>query len=381
MPETFQSVPIWMMLLGFLLMLGPLVTLHELGHYLVGRWCGVKADVFSVGFGKEIVGWNDQRGTRWRLSMLPLGGYVQFAGDMNPASQPSEEFLRLPRAEREQCFQSKTLWQRALIVAAGPVMNLLIALVIFAAFFMIYGKPVAADPAQENFITEFSEQSAARDAGIQIGDRISAIDGEPMVDFRQIQQTVVLYPNKRFVVTVERGDEELSIPVTARPMETKDNFGNPMTIGLIGVLTEQTEMIRQPVGPIEATALSSKAIVNALDLMVTGIAQIIAGDRSVEELGGPIKMAKFSGEQLSLGAAEFVYFVAFISINLAFINLLPIPVLDGGHLAFYAVEAIRRKPLSPRSQEFAFRTGMALVLALMLFVTVIDIATLPIFGS
>ena len=238
MPETFQSVPIWMMLLGFLLMLGPLLTLHELGHYLVGRWCGVKADVFSVGFGKEIVGWNDQRGTRWRLSMLPLGGYVQFAGDMNPASQPSEEFLRLPRAEREQCFQSKTLWQRALIVAAGPVMNLLIALVIFAAFFMIYGKPVAADPAQENFITEFSEQSAARDAGIQIGDRISAIDGEPMVDFRQIQQTVVLYPNKRFVVTVERGDEELSIPVTARPMETKDNFGNPMTIGLIGVLTE-----------------------------------------------------------------------------------------------------------------------------------------------
>lgn len=381
MPETFQSVPIWMMLLGFLLMLGPLVTLHELGHYLVGRWCGVKADVFSVGFGKEIVGWNDQRGTRWRLSMLPLGGYVQFAGDMNPASQPSEEFLRLPRAEREQCFQSKTLWQRALIVAAGPVMNLLIALVIFAAFFMIYGKPVAADPAQENFITEFSEQSAARDAGIQIGDRISAIDGEPMVDFRQIQQTVVLYPNKRFTVTVERGDQELSIPVTARPMETKDNFGNPMTIGLIGVLTEQTEMIRQPVGPIEATALSSKAIVNALDLMVTGIAQIIAGDRSVEELGGPIKMAKFSGEQLSLGAAEFVYFVAFISINLAFINLLPIPVLDGGHLAFYAVEAIRRKPLSPRSQEFAFRTGMALVLALMLFVTVIDIATLPIFGS
>lgn len=381
MPETFQSVPIWMMLLGFLLMLGPLVTLHELGHYLVGRWCGVKADVFSVGFGKEIVGWNDRRGTRWRLSMLPLGGYVQFAGDMNPASQPSDEFLALPRAEREQCFQSKSLWQRALIVAAGPVMNLLIALVIFAAFFMIYGKPVAADPAQENFITEFSEQSAARDAGIQIGDRISAIDGEPMVDFRQIQQTVVLYPNKRFIVTVERGDQELSIPVTARPMETKDNFGNPMTIGLIGVQTEQTEMIRQPVGPIEATALSSKAIVNALDLMVTGIAQIIAGDRSVEELGGPIKMAKFSGEQLSLGAAEFVYFVAFISINLAFINLLPIPVLDGGHLAFYAVEAIRRKPLSPRSQEFAFRTGMALVLALMLFVTVIDIATLPIFGS
>ena len=374
----FESVPLWMMVAGFLLMLGPLVTLHELGHYLVGRWFGVKAEVFSVGFGKEIAGRTDSCGTRWRLSMLPLGGYVQFKGDMNPASQPSEQWLAMPRAEREQCFQARKLWQKALIVAAGPVTNLLIAIAIFAAFALAYGKP-ADNPVESLTISEFAEQSAGRDAGLQEGDRILAIDGRRVASHAEVIERVVLYPGKTIELAIERDGQTLAVPLTVGNSLETDRFGNEMRAGRIGVIFDAPPLV--PVGPIEAIGIGLDQTRASLSMMVTGIVQIVVGDRSVKELGGPLTMAKYSGEQLSLGPQEFVWFVAFISINLAFINLLPIPALDGGHLAFYAAEAVRRKPASPRSQEWAFRTGMAFVLALMLFVTAIDIAKLPIFGS
>ncbi|WP_349630563.1 RIP metalloprotease RseP [Altererythrobacter sp. KTW20L] len=376
MPETLQSVPLWMMALGFLLMLGPLITLHELGHYLVGRWFGVKANVFSVGFGKEIAGYTDKRGTRWRLSALPMGGYVQFAGDMSPASQPSEEYLALPQEERDKCFQAKPLWQKALIVAAGPVANVLIAIGIFAAFAMIYGKPTTPP-----VIEGFSEDSAAMAAGLEEGDRIVAIDNVQITDFNDVRQFVVIYPGRTVTITYERDGRTDSVPVTVASVDMVDRFGNESRIGVLGILTTTTARVFEPTGPIDALAFGTSSSWSAAKMMVVGIGQIITGQRSVKELGGPISMAKFSGEQLSLGWPEFISFVAFVSLNLAFINLLPIPVLDGGHLAFYAAEAIRRKPASPRSQEWAFRTGMALVLCLMLFVTIIDIAKLPIFGS
>ena len=377
----FESVPVWMWIAGFLLVLGPLVTVHELGHYLVGRWFGVRAEAFSVGFGKELWGRTDKRGTRWKIAALPLGGYVQFAGDMNPASQPSEEWLKLPAAEREQTFQAKALWKRALIVLAGPVTNLLVAVAIFAAFNLAYGKPVPVDPAQENFVEGFLEQSAAREAGLQVGDRIAAIDGEPMLQWEQVQRAIALYPNKRIVMTVERGAEDLTLPVTVGSFEMRDRFGNLSTLGMIGVKSREVERRFEPLGPVEAVSLAVEQCGSMAALMVTGIKQIVVGDRSVKELGGPIKIAKFSGEQMSMGWEQLVTFAALISLNLAFINLLPIPALDGGHLAFYAAEAIRRKPASPRSQEWAFRTGIAFVLALMLFVTINDIASLPIFGG
>jgi regulator of sigma E protease len=378
---VLESVPFWMWIAGFLLVLGPLVTVHELGHYLVGRWFGVKADAFSVGFGKELWGRTDRRGTRWKVSAIPLGGYVQFAGDMNPASQPSPEWLALPTHERAQTFQSKPLWQRALIVLAGPVTNLVVAVAIFAAFNFAYGKAVPADPSEESVIAGFTEVSPAREAGFRIGDRIVAVDGEVMESYREVQRTIFVYPNKRIAVTVERAGKRVTIPVTTRSMEISDRFGNVSTIGLIGVEGNPTEPRYEAVGPIEAVTLAVGQSVEIAQLMVTGIVQIVTGDRSVKELGGPVKIAKFSGEQLSLGWEQFVTFAALISLNLAFINLLPIPALDGGHLAFYAAEAIRRKPASPRSQEWAFRTGLAFVLALMLFVTINDIASLPIFGG
>jgi regulator of sigma E protease len=365
-----------MMAAGFLLLLGPLVTLHELGHYLVGRWLGVKANVFSVGFGKELAGYTDKRGTRWRLSALPMGGYVQFAGDMSPASQPSEEWLSLPQEERDKCFQAKPLWQKALIVAAGPVTNVIIANAIFAAFAMIYGKPTTPP-----VIEGFSEGSAAMAAGLEEGDRIVAIDGDAITEFEQVPRHVVVYPGRTVTITYERDGVTDSLPVTIASVDMVDRFGNESRIGMLGIYSTAANREYVPTGPIEAIGFGASSSWSALKMMVAGIGQIITGERSVKELGGPISMAKFSGEQLSLGWPEFISFVAFVSLNLAFINLLPIPVLDGGHLAFYAAEAVRRKPASPRSQEWAFRTGMALVLGLMLFVTIIDIAKLPLFGS
>ena len=370
----FESPPFWMYILGFLLLLGPLVTVHELGHYLVGRWFNVKADAFSVGFGKEIAGFTDKRGTRWKLSVLPLGGYVQFAGDMNPASQPGEAWLALPEEERARTFPAQAMWKRALIVLAGPMTNFLVAILIFASFNMAYGKPVFPP-----VIDLVSEGSAAAEAGLRIGDRIVAFDGEKIEDFREVADKVGPHPGERVMLTVNRAGEQLQLPVEIGTAVEVDRFGNKYRIGQLGIGSNHGSVA--PVNPLEAMTLAVTQTGETVDLMVTGLWQIITGRRSLQELGGPVKIAKFSGEQLSLGWVNFVQFAALVSINLAFINLLPIPALDGGHLAFYAAEAVRRKPLGPRSQEWAFRTGIAFVLALMLFVTINDVASLSLFGS
>lgn len=374
MTEVFESVPIWMMVAGFLLVLGPLITLHELGHYLVGRFFGVKADVFSVGFGKELLGRTDKLGTRWKLSAIPLGGYVQFAGDMNPASLPTDEWLALPEHEREKTFQAKTLWQRTLIVAAGPVMNFIIAIVILASFNLAYG--VDENPA---VVTGLQEGGAAISAGVEVGDRIIAVDDVKTPFFRDLAGRVMLFPGERVVLELVRDGRTIKLPVVLELVNDHDRFGNKYSKGLLGVTAAGRE--HRDLGLGGATALAFTQTGNILDTMVTGIGQVITGRRSVKELGGPIKIAKISGETLSLGWKQLITFAAFISINLAFINLLPIPALDGGHLAFYAAEAVRRKPASPRFQDWAQRIGISLLLALMLFLTVNDIASLPIFGG
>lgn len=363
-----------MWFVGFLLVLGPLVTLHELGHYLVGRLFGVKADAFSIGFGREIAGFNDRRGTRWKLSALPLGGYVQFAGDMNPASQPSEEWLNLPPEERARTFQAKPLWQRALIVAAGPVTNFLVAIAILAAFNLAYGKLVIPP-----VVYAVEVGSAADKLGIAPGDRFLAVDGEPIETFDELRAIVAPNPGSRLHLLIDRSGERRALTFVVPGVVERDRFGNEFRVGQLGVNSTHGEIV--PVGPAEALVLGVEQTGETVQLMVQGVWQIVTGRRSVDELGGPIKIAKYSGEQLSLGWRNFVSFAALISINLAFINLLPIPALDGGHLAFYAAEAVRRRPASPRSQEWAFRTGIAFVLALMLFVTINDIVSLPIFGS
>lgn len=379
-PELDASIPFWMYIIGFPLVLGPLVTVHELGHYLVGRWFGVKAEAFSVGFGKELAGFTDRHGTRWKLSALPLGGYVQFKGDMNPASMPTAAD-RPGRAQRDGSFQNASLWQRALIVFAGPATNILVTLAIFAGFFMAIGVPAAKDTEAQLTIARVVAGSPAEGAGFAVGDRLLALDGERIDDFRDVQEAVMLYPGKRIEITVSRAGRETVLPVTTATVEEKDRFGNVSRVGRLGLESGRSAYSFERQGPLTSIVLAGQYSYDILRMMVTGIGQIISGDRSVKELGGPIKIAKYSGEQLSLGPLAFANFVALISLNLAFINLLPIPGLDGGHLAFYAAEGIRRKPVGPRGLELAYRTGMALVLFLMLFVTFNDLVSLPVFGG
>ena len=370
--EMFDSPNLLTAIIGFIVVLAPLVVVHELGHYLVGRWFGVKAEAFSVGFGKEVFGFTDKRGTRWKLSALPLGGYVQFAGDMNPASQPTDEWLELPEEERNRTFQSKGLGARAAIVAAGPVTNLIVAIVIIAGFMMAFGKVVA-----EPVVGEILEESPAAAAGIDLGDRITSLDGTSVDSFEDIQQAVMAYPGETVRVTWLHDGAEKSADIKLGTHVEVDRFGNEFRMGRLGIGAR--EMRVDEVGPLQAVGEGVSQTYAIMKMSAVGLWQIITGRRSLDELGGPVKIAKYSGEQLIQGWYAYIGFVAMISINLAFINLLPIPVLDGGHLAFYAIEAVRRRPVSPRGQELAFRTGLALVLSLMVFVTILDISSLDIF--
>lgn len=370
----FDSPNLLTAIIGFIVVLAPLIVVHELGHYLVGRWFGVKAEAFSVGFGKEVAGFTDKRGTRWKLSALPLGGYVQFAGDMGPASQPSEEWLALPEDERSRTFQAQGLGARAAIVAAGPLTNLLVAILIIAGFTMAFGKIVA-----EPVVGEIYADSAAAEAGIDIGDRIVAVNGTPVDSFDDLREHIVPYPGEKTTLSWERGGVRHSAPIVISTHVEVDRFGNEFKMGRIGVAAN--EVRAEDAGLFGSLAEGTRQTIAIMKMSAVGLWQIITGRRSLDELGGPVKIAKYSGEQLVQGWYAYIGFVAMISINLAFINLLPIPVLDGGHLAFYAIEAVRRRPVSARGQDLAFRAGLVLVLGLMVFVTFLDISSLDIFGS
>jgi regulator of sigma E protease len=362
-------------LVWFLLAIGPLIFIHELGHYYAGRLFGVKADTFSIGFGREMAGWTDRRGTRWKVGWLPMGGYVKFKGDMNPSSTPGDEWLSLPAEERAQTFQAKKLWQRFIIVAAGPFTNFLFAIVAFMIIFATYGYP--STPASVGGV---QAQSPAAAAGFNPGDLILAVDGTRIDTFNDLQTYVALRPEQAMSFTVRRGGSQLELHATPRAVEEQDRFHNSARIGRLGISPSEAyafsplPLYRLPVAAVGAT-------VDSVKTMITALGQVISGRRSVSELGGPLKIAQFSGQQASLGWFPFLLLVTAISINLGFINLLPIPLLDGGHLLFYVIEGVRRKPLRPEAQEWAFRTGLAVLLALMIFVTFNDLASFGLFSG
>ena len=358
--------PVWLIVIAFLAAIGPLIIGHELGLYWVARWFGVGAETFSIGFGKEIAGWTDQRGTRWKIGLLPLGGYVKFVGDDDPTSI-TDHSADLPVDQRRYSFHLRPPWQRFLIVLAGPMTNFLIAILIFAAFFAVFGVPRTP-----NIVSAVVAGGAAEAAGIRPGDRVIEIAGRSTPSFEDLQKVVMLRPAETVDVRVVRDGRTLVIATTLGMVKQVDRFGQMFEIGQLGVGGGRHALVDVPVSRLLPEAVSTT--VKTTQSMIDGLWQIISGRRSLKELGGPMRMAQIAGQTASLGLFEFLQLIAFFSINLGFINLLPIPMLDGGHLVLYSIEAVRRRPASDRVVEWAFRGGLAFLLALLLVATFNDLS-------
>lgn len=356
------SQVLWMVF-GFLVVLTVLVFVHELGHYLIARRNGVRIEVFSIGFGPELFGWHDSAGTRWKFSAIPLGGYVKMFGDLDPTSTLGAAGLgELTAAEREVSFHHKRLLQRVAIVAGGPLANFVFAIVVLAVLFATYGQPYT--PAE---VGQVQSGSAADKAGFKVGDTIVKIDGETINRFEDVQQMVRLDTGEPMTIVVKRDGELTTLTATPTLISQPDRFGNVHRYGQLGIGRNGVEYVRRD--PLTAVAQAFGETWNLSASTVQAMWQIVIGVRSSDELGGPYKIAQMSGEVIQTGLVPLLTFMSVLSINLGLINLFPVPVLDGGHLLFYAAEAIRGKPLGQRAQEYGFRIGLALVLTLMVYAT------------
>jgi regulator of sigma E protease len=359
--------PLWLTLIAFVCALGPLVFFHELGHYLVARLFKIPAEVFSIGFGRELFGWTDKQGTRWKVAWLPLGGYVKFVGDMTPASNPAE-LDSIPEHLRHRAFQLRPVWQRFLVVLAGPAANFLLAIIIFAFFFSLAGTP------RDNVVGDVVPKSAAAAAGIQAGDRILSIAGRATPTFDDVANVVLLRPNETVAVEIDRGGAVVDLRATLGSAEITDPTGRKTRAGSLGI--HSTLKIGEPVPIYKAVPMAVDQTARLTRSIGDGLVQLVRGRVSPKQLGGPITIARVAGTGAELGLLPFIGLLAMLSINLGFINLLPVPMLDGGHLFFYAIEGVRRRPVSAEALDWAFRGGLALIFALMIFVTVNDLGSL-----
>jgi regulator of sigma E protease len=446
----------------FLVVLTVLVFIHELGHFAVARWCGVRVEVFSIGFGPELFGWTDRTGTRWKLSWLPLGGYVRMFGQEENVIE-GESARPMTDAERSVSFKHKTVGRRMAIVVAGPAANYLFAIVVLALVYVFVGKtytdpvvgvvtpgsaaaeaelqtrdrilslngspvkefgdietivqlnldhPLAVTvdragkkldltahpkivqtkdlfgnsvrmaqlgiaPHLEPIVGEVVGGSAAEEAGLQPGDRFLSLNGTPVTDFGQVVTIVRESVDRPLAVTVDRAGTQLELTAHPTVVEGKDESGKTIQMPRLGIAVEAPQS-RIQVGPIEATVSAGQEVYNQTVVMLTGLWQMVSLQRSTDEIGGVLRIAKMSGDVASLGFVSFVMFAVLLSINLGLINLFPVPMLDGGHLVYYAVEAVRGKPLGERAQEFGLKVGLALVLSLMLFATWNDLVYLKV---
>ena len=442
----------------FLAVLTVIVFVHEMGHYLVARWNGIAIQTFSIGFGKELVGWDDRHGTRWRISAIPLGGYVRFVGDMNAASTPDVEAITSASPElAPRLFANKNVWQRISVVAAGPVANIILTFLILYALLLGYGRyvtpPVVGEvisgsvaeeagiepgdifvsvdgfavrgfedfdrliaTSPERAVTiqldrgsdsqtvvlvpdavefkdrfgnaqrignagvypfvlppvvgEVLDDTVAQKAGLQPGDRFVSVDGIAVSDFADFQKLIVARPGQSVSVAFERDGQPQTVTLVPEPVEVEDRAGNMQRIGRIGISPGEPEAVEVTLyrpGPAEAVGMTFEEIRFITQRTAAFLGDFFVGRGDVEQLGGPIKVARVSGEVATLGIVALINLTALLSLNIGIFNLLPVPMLDGGHLMYYLVEAVRGRPLSMKVQEIGFRFGFALVLALMVF--------------
>jgi regulator of sigma E protease len=361
-------------LLPFLFVLSLVVFFHEFGHFLVARLCGVRILVFSIGFGPELVGFNDRHNTRWKISAIPLGGYVKFFGDDNAASVPDAPRLEsMPESDRARSFFFQPVYKRAAIVAAGPIANFILAIVIFAAVFALYGKQTMSAR-----VDAVQADSAAAAAGFQPGDLVVSIDGHAIADFEDMQRIVSESAGNELDIKIDRKGAALDLKATPALKEIKDNFGNVHRIGILGISrsTAAADLKSQPVSPLQAVALGAEETWFVVDRTLSYIGGVVVGREAADQLGGPIRIAQISGQVASIGFVALIHLAGVLSVSIGLLNLFPIPLLDGGHLLFYAIEATRGRPLSERAQEVGFRIGLAIVVMLMIFATFNDIVHL-----
>jgi len=347
------------------------VFFHELGHFLIARLCGVRVSVFSIGFGPELVGFNDPHGTRWKFSLIPLGGYVKFFGDDNAASAPDRAALAaMSEVERKHSFVHQPVGSRAAIVVAGPMANFLLAIAIFAGLFMLFGRPSASPR-----VDAVQPASAAAAAGFQPGDVVLKIDGRPVESFADMQRIVSTSAGETLTFEVDRGGARITLKATPALQEVKDNFGNVNKIGILGITRSNApdDTNVQPVGPLKAVVLGTEETWFVVERTLSYIGRVFIGRESADQLGGPIRIAEVSCQVATAGLAALMQLTAILSVSIGLLNLFPIPLLDGGHLLFYGIEAVRGRPLSERAQELGFRIGFVVVVMLMIFTTYNDI--------
>lgn len=369
---------------AFLVVLTVVVFFHELGHFMVARWCGVSVDAFSIGFGKELFGWTDKKGTRWKVCLLPFGGFVKFAGDLGPASIPDrkklEEFESAARAqghEPDDLLHFKPLWQRAAVVSAGPIANFILGILIFSAVYMIRTE-VYIDPVVGRVV----EESAAEEAGFEVGDRILTVSGRNIESFGELAMLISMSAETEIVIVVLRGEEKIALNIEPRRVETEDAFGNRQKIGRIGVSPRGAEEDIHEVrhGPVSAVAKGVTQTGVIIERTFVYLGRVITGKEDARQLGGPIRIAKYSGQMAQVSVLAVISMIAVLSISVGLINLFPIPLMDGGHLLYYAFEAVLGHPLSERTQEVGFRIGLLIVLSTMVYATLNDLIDIGVLG-
>ena len=358
----------------FLFVLTVVVFFHELGHFLMARLCGIKVLVFSVGFGPEIAGFNDRYGTRWKISAVPLGGYVKFFGDDNAASVPDQSAAAaMTDAQRKDSFMFQPVGSRAAVVAAGPIANFMLAIAIFAAIFMTVGKQTTSAR-----VDAVQPASAAEAAGFKPGDLVLAINGERIDSFSDMQRIVSISAGETLSIDVDRGGAPISLKATPQLKELKDNFGNVHRLGVLGISRSMSpgDIKTEKAGPLRAIVMGAQETWFVVDRTLAYIGGVFVGREAADQLGGPIRIAQVSGQVATAGFTALIHLTAVLSVSIGLLNLFPIPLLDGGHLLFYAIETIRGRPLSERAQEVGFRIGLAVVVMLMIFATFNDILRL-----